>query len=396
MRERIKYLDELLLLIAILMTSIQALSGDRLLLIPIILSLLILGFKSTIKLKKIFYLGAITMAVSSLFGLLITGYSQYFCILNFLVLLIFVLMVDNGACYSDATKFTCLKIDVIYIIFLLLILWGAIKGTISEDGSIIFSGMTDKNYTAVFLFLFFLYSNKRDKISGIIISFIIAIFMVNSRSLLLMFALYYILMYFRDYVYKFMDKIKANYFKIVILFFIVIMLFSLLWVFVISVNGYDTQHYASINDGSNRVRFVSNIRSFLFLLEDPSKSVLCGYGYEYVSELGVDVTYSQLPIYLGIKILQAHNSYLNLMIKIGIVPCVIYFVLLGYVLDRIHSKDNLQYTLPYMVNAMFMHSLLNGTWLILFLAVLIVPQKKGRIWKVVSNFKMPRLRLMRN
>ena len=122
------------------------------------------------------------------------------------------------------------------------------------------------------------------------------------------------MMYFRNPIIGFMEKHNITYFKIMIFLFAFIMLFSVLWVYVISSNGV-LDYHESWNDNSNRIRFVSNLRSFIFLFEDLSKSLFNGYGYEYVSKLGVDVTYSQLPTFLGTTVLQAHTSYLNFMAK---------------------------------------------------------------------------------
>ena len=378
---------EILLALSVLMIFITKISGDSFLLLPISLIALFFFFRKKIRVPNNIKLCAALLYLSCIIGIVVTGYSPNFVILNFTVLILLSIFAENVS-FEKSYKYN--KIDFVYLLMLTAIILGTLTGTRNEDSIILF-GAGDKNYTAVFVFLFFLYSNKRDKIFGVVFSIIYAIFFINSRSFILLVLLFYIMMYFREPITSFMEKHNITYFKLMIALFVFIMLFSVLWVYVISANG-NWGYHESLNDSSNRIRFVSNLRSFLFLFEDLTKSLFNGYGYEYVSKLGVDVTYSQLPTFLGTTVLQAHNSYLNLMVKIGIIPSIVYFYLLGMTFNKFSLKDNMFYVVPFLINGMFMHSLLNGTWLILLLSILIIPQKKGRIWKVISNFKMPKLR----
>lgn len=382
---------ETLLVLSVLMIFTTKISGDSFLLLPIFLIILFFQFRGKIKISKRIKVCATLLYSSCIIGVIVTGYSPNFVVLNFTVLILWAIFIDN-ICFEE--KYKDNKIDLIYWIMLVVIVLGTLTGT-RNGNSIILFGAGDKNYTAIYIFLFFLYSNKKDKIFGIVFSIVYALFFINSRSFVILVLLFYVMMYFRNPVIGFMEKHNITYFKIMIFLFAFIMLFSVLWVYVISSNGV-LDYHESWNDNSNRIRFVSNLRSFIFLFEDLSKSLFNGYGYEYVSKLGVDVTYSQLPTFLGTTVLQAHNSYLNFMAKAGIIPSIVYFFLLGTTFNKVSLKENLFYIVPYLINAMFMHSLLNGTWLILLVSILIIPQKKGRIWKAVSKFKMPKFNLMRN
>ena len=378
---------EILLALSVLMIFITKISGDSFLLLPISLITLFFLFRKKIRVPNNIKLCAALLYLSCIIGIVVTGYSPNFVVLNFTVLILLSIFAENVS-FEKSYKYN--KIDFVYLLMLAAIILGTLTGTRNEDSIILF-GKGDKNYTAVFVFLFFLYSNKRDKIFGAVFSIIYAVFFINSRSFILLVLLFYFMMYFRKPITSFMEKHNITYFKLMITLFVFIMVFSVLWVYVVSANG-NWGYHESWNDSSNRIRFVSNLRSFLFLFEDLTKSLFNGYGYEYVSKLGVDVTYSQLPTFLGTTVLQAHNSYLNFMVKVGIVPSIVYFYLLGMTINKFFLKDNMFYAVPFLINAMFMHSLLNGTWLILLLSILIIPQKKGRIWKGISDFKMPKIR----
>ena len=70
------------------------------------------------------------------------------------------------------------------------------------------------------------------------------------------------------------------------------------------------------------------------------------------------------------RLVQPHNSILNLFLRIGIIPAVIYFLILSYILDKLSTVNNCEYIFPYLINTIFMHSLLSGVWLGLWILIL--------------------------
>lgn len=370
---------ESLIIIVILMIFLTRISGDLYLVLPFLVMNFFLLRMGKVKVSRRVFLGGILLYSSSVIGVLLTGYSPNFAIFNFLILIFSIFFIKNlNFSYSDSNT-----IDVVYCFMFIVLLLGTFRGEKIADSIILF-GTGDKNYSAIYVFLFFLYCQKKNKIVGICFSIIYAFIYINSRAFWLLIFLHYLTFLFRKNIYKVFSKCSFPFFKIMLILFVSVMIFSAFWVNCVPVDE-TIEYHQSLNDTSNRIRFVSNIRSFIFLFENMTKSLFNGYGYEYVSELGVDVEYSKLPTFMGTTVLQAHNSYLNLMVKIGIVPFFVYLALLGYILDEINSEDNIYYILPFLVNAMFMHSLLNGVWLILFVMIVSLPQKQGHTWKLASN-----------
>ncbi len=384
-----QFFFKILLIITLMLFIVPQLSGDKFLLfIPLIVFPLIL-LRGKINVPSYILYSGLILFIFCLIGMGISNYSQMFSLINFIVIIFIAVFIENNV---DEYTFKEQLIDFFYILFFLYILFNVLLNNINEDGNIIFSSIGDKNYSAILVYLFFLYSNKRDKIIGVLFSFIYLFLFINSRSFILLLIMFYVVGYLKKTFCKLYKKFNLSYFKIMLSFLVIIMLFSVFWVYVVSSDKI-LDYHSSINDTSNRIRFVSNIYSFIFLFDEPGISILCGYGYEFVSKLGVDVAYSQLPVYLESKVLQPHNSYLNFMGKVGIAPGLLYYYLLGRVFDKFDLEDNCQYIVPFLFNAMFMHSLLNGRWLIFFVLILSIPQKKGRMYSLIEKIQFPAFRI---
>ncbi len=379
-------IDTILLLI-LYMFTVSTISSDIVMLFIAIIVIVFLLKRGGVRLPRYLIVGIMVLVSCYIAGYLLAAHSQNFGIVSSITLISLALIVENlnfhGIYYNS-------RFDIFYFLMTLFVIYSILTGTRSLDGSVVFVSLGDKNYSAMLVFLFFLYSNKKDKITGVLIAFIYGLFFVNSRSYVMLLCLYYLIMYFQKPLKRIFDKFRFNYFKFMVLLFVFVMIFSVFWVYVISATEIGS-HYSSLNDASNRVRFVSNIRSFEFLLEDLKQSLIWGYGYDYVHVLGVDVTYSQLPIYMGTKILQAHNSYLNTLIQMGIIAGISYFYLLGKIFERFDWKENCQYIIPYLINACFMHSLLNGSWLVFFLIILILPQQHGTLHSIYNKIRIPHI-----
>jgi len=293
--------------------------------------------------------------------------------------------------FSLAKELIKIKPDFFYCPMFLYILYSMLINQRADEGSLILSGLNDKNYSAVFVYLVFLYSNKKKYISGIFIGIVYGLFFTHSRSYLLLIILFYIFYFFKGCIYSLMENLKISIFKFMCILFVCTILLSFIWVFFVASDNVTAQ-YVSLNDESNLRRFAGNIKT-LTLLRDSFKDLLFGgYGYEYYEVLGINVsTYSQLPDFMGVKLVQAHNSILNNFAIMGILPGLIYMYLVCKIFQKEYSMENLPYLLPYLINSMFMHSLFNGRYLLLFLIVLVIQPDKLKLAIKIPHIKLSKI-----
>lgn len=238
-----------------------------------------------------------------------------------------------------------------------------------------FPNLMDKNYTGVLVFLFFMLSLKLKHLSGIALSCFYMLFMTNSRSFYGMMAIFLLLKFFRNniiYIIKFLN-FKKTISQFCVLFLGVVVL-SIFWINYVSVNP--LAHYKEgLNDGSNKMRFVANVYA-LNKMKDDTRFIYKGLGDHIKETLGVaSEDYSQHTRVMGARLVQPHNCFINMMLKIGIIESIIYFCLLAYLIDKIRSCNNIEYYFPYIINACFMHSLLDGPFLVIWTFILILSQE---------------------
>ena len=228
------------------------------------------------------------------------------------------------------------------------------------------------------VFIIFLLANKRKHISGILFGVVYGLIFSSGRSYLLLLILFYLVDYFNEKIEKIFLKIHFSIRKLFVLTFIFIAIFSPIWVYHISASSY-SGYRESLNDLSNRIRFIANINAYNHLIQ-PSKTFLWGYGTSILDALGISgETYITHSYLLGVRVVQPHNCELNLMLKMGIVPSIIYLSVLGKFWNKLLVRKNYAYLIPYIIDSMFMHSLFSTKWLILFTLVLLIPEKKWSI-----------------
>lgn len=157
---------------------------------------------------------------------------------------------------------------------------------------------------------------------------------------------------------------------------------SYIWIYFVSSSGY-SNYKTSLNDYSNRMRAVANIYG-LKLLKENHWFVIGGVGDELTSVIGVqDPDFDNHPKFMETRLVQPHNSILNLMLKMGIVPCLMYLFLLSVLLKSVVTYDNYEYFVPYLLNTCFMHSLLDGAFLILWIFLLAITSNN-----MISGYKI--------
>lgn len=240
-----------------------------------------------------------------------------------------------------------------------------------------FPSTMDKNYTGILFYFLLMLSIHRKNIVGIFISCIYILLMTQSRSLYGMIAIYFLVKIFKTPIYNIIQTLHLKKtFKQFFLLLIGILCLSSFWIQCIAINPL-SQYREGLNDGSNKMRFAANIYAEQQLINNP-QYFYKGLGDHIKETFGVaDKDFSTHTRFMGVRLVQPHNCFLNMMLKIGIFEALIYFWLLGTVLDKIWSRDNIEYYIPYLVNACFMHSLLDGPYLVIWSFVLMATQENA-------------------
>ena len=274
--------------------------------------------------------------------------------------------------------------DVIYIICLVSILIQMITGKSNViNGKIALSILGDKNYSGILMILFFMYCDKRKYFFGKIISVFI-ILIVESRASIIVLAIMLFIKIFKNVIFKILNKLKLDkIYKLFIIMSIFTIIFSYFWTFNVAINGVK-EYQEGLNDGSNKMRFASNVYAIESLKNNKSL-LLYGYDEDFDSVTGTDSeNRDNHTRYLGARLVQPHNSILNIFIKSGAVFSIIYFYLLGKLIDKKYDRNNIEYILSYFISCLFLHRLLNGTFLILWALVLCIPVKEKNYFRKIE------------
>ncbi|MBT2756711.1 hypothetical protein J7E71_12170 [Mesobacillus foraminis] len=338
--------------------------------------------KQNINFKVLDLLQYLFVGLVFIFILIFSQYSKTYITSNlfFLILLIYFfyrdnLKVKNGSeewFYNFFYYLMCISLVVQIIL------------SYKMNGSISLIIGWDKNYTGVILFLFFAFCYKRNKSFGILLSLISAAFL-DSRGFILMIALFYSILIFRSPIYNLLKTfIFKKMFRILTFLLIFICAFSYFWVYSIASQG-TVDYQEGLNDGSNKMRFVANIKTFE-LIKENKNIVFYGFDNDLKKELGIESdNYSSHPRYLGARLVQTHNSILSIIIKTGFMFSFIYLLILSKILDKYFVKENIEYIFPFLASSMIMHSLLNTSLLLFWVLILHLPQKGNFGLKI--NFK---------
>lgn len=311
------------------------------------------------------------MAICWTLSICFSSYSPYYSIVRFAYLFFLIIFSANGLENTNSSV-----AEPFYWVFFVCLLINIIVSLAFQETVLVFSSLEDKNFTAVLIYLFFLLSNKLKHYGGIILTFLYLILLSTSRSMLLMIVLFYFFQIVIIIKKKNNGKILLckKLWKLFIIMFAFICVFSFIWVFYISA-GTLSGYHESLNDGSNRMRFVANIKA-MELFTKPYLTWFWGFGNKLTEYLGISSTnLAEHTHYLGVRLVQPHNCFFNMFLKIGIFPGIIYFTLLAKLLDRFNTVENIPYLLPYLINTMFMHSLLDGNFLMFWIFILAMPKQ---------------------
>lgn len=267
-------------------------------------------------------------------------------------------------------------IVILYYVSLIFILFNLYIYFKEDYEFFILKSAWDKNFSGIALFLFYLFCEKRKFILGKLL-IIFLVFIVGSRSLILLLILFYTLKWAKKFTTEnFFTKTKKKIFLLLLSMPFLIILFSNYWVSNVSYYSF-SEYGESINDNSNKMRFLANLKAYELIKEQ--SFLLSGYDDDIKDVLGISSpnTFDHTR-YEGMRLVQPHNSVLNLIVKSGIVYTFIYLLILAEIIKRYWNKENIEYIIPYLINSMIMHSLLGSMYLLMWIFIIWLPKKTDR------------------
>lgn len=324
-------------------------------------------------------LGCILVTIVSVsISILFKNFGQMYVLGLFICLLLLEMLCENNVFVANKHK----KIDLFYYV-MFSFTTGYMIYNYSNGNIDVTTLMGDQNYTGILVFCIFLYANKKNYISGVLLALVYGIVFSDSRTYLFMMILFYVFHFLKERIYTFF-KDKKIIFPLFLFSTFIIIIISYFWTYYVSDSGYSTGFF-SLNDYSNRQRAASIIYALQMISNTPSL-LFCGYGNKLLLVMGIsDRNFIMHPKFLGLRLVQAHNSVINLAVKNGLIPTICYFYILSKILNRFFNEDNMPYFFPFFLNAMFMHSLFCYQWLIFFVIILALPQGS---WKETLHIKI--------
>lgn len=336
------------------------------------------------KISSYVFLGIMISGIIIFFSILCNNYGYTNLIITFAFTVFGFFEFNN---YNENTNDKTKKIDFFYWIILIWLIffisYSYLKGILGTYDFYLPSTW-DKNYSGVVIYLFFCYCLKNRYKLGMLISFIY-VMLLGSRLSIISIALVFLIRIILHLIRK-NEKINCiikkfsslKTFGIASMIFIMTVVIVLLSYYAVkyipieSISGYKE----SINDKSNAIRLRANVYAVEKLKED-KMFIIRGYDNKIKTALGVE-TELKAVTYMGFRLVQPHNFLLNLLLRYGMIFTIIYLLLVSKILSRFWNRDNLAYIIPYLIMNMFMHSLLTTTYLMCFMFILTVPNKRRR------------------
>ncbi|WP_416494386.1 O-antigen ligase family protein [Clostridium botulinum] len=265
----------------------------------------------------------------------------------------------------------------IYVMCLVSIIIQLMLGRYSTiNGKISLSIIGDKNFSGVVMILFFMYCAKNKFYLGEVLS-VFTILILDSRASLITLILFFIVRLFKDTIWSVLQKLRLNkVYKLFALMLIIIISISYIWVSRVTIYGVK-EYQQSLNDTSNKMRFVANIYAIDLIKNNKKELMFYGYDNDFKDIFGIyDYEIDSHRKFMGVRLVQPHNSIINVTIRTGIIFSLLYFYILSRIIDKLYTKDNLEYILPYLFSALFLHELLNSRFLMFWVIVLCLPINK--------------------
>ena len=249
----------------------------------------------------------------------------------------------------------------------------------SDDLAPLIYGELDKNWTALFVFLYFAYSIKGRKKIGIFLGLAYP-FAYMGRQYLMMLAFllvaFFLMRVRKGYLEHGISAALSKPTILLILFAasgIIVSVLSYLWVtYVIptGIVGYKT----GLNDGSNAMRMASInyvinrvCSDSAFLYRGFDQSVFNALGINTV-ETGYGKTYYIMGLY---RLVQPHNEVINMLVKEGLIFTVLYYGAVSNILAKlVDSRLNATILISFLIGCLFLHQMFTCQTLLLLIFVL--------------------------
>lgn len=346
--------------------------------IPLILCLLVaVIFEHSTYQILIFIKGIILYVILSLIILIIGGnlFSEYSQIYTLETMIVIYCMLFLATCnYQYITK-----IDWLYVVGLAVILYNIVVSAITNSPVLI---LYEQNMSGILVYLFFLYCYKKKHVLGIIIGIVFGVVFTDSRSYALLLLLFFLILFLKRKIPVVMKKVsKVKLFYAIIILTVLSIGISFFWVLVIAKNGYGGYH-SSFNDNSNYVHATSIIYGLNVFSSDYPRILFGGYGLRLKEFMGIDTQAGFYTQYMGNRLVQAHSSVINMVLCMGLFQTIIYCILLSKVIHEYDIYDNLEYIYPFLLNAMFMHAMLNLRWAILWIIIIALPKSENQRFNI--------------
>lgn len=325
-------------------------------------------YSGKVSFSKKYVIGCLMLLLGGAIGIVFNPYSVMEIIKNYIVVFILWNLYFFEKDESSDRKIGALA-SVFYWIFLIFIIFNLINIK-NIAGNYTFEIINDQNFTGLMIFLFFIFSWHFKRILGIVACSYFILFFSSSRGLFGMLAFFFLCVLFRENLYFILKKLFFPVWKLMFTLFVVVMLLSVYWVNSISINEL-AEYREGLNDGSNKMRFSANIYA-MKLIEEDGNLWFRGYGNDLKDILGIE---EEKPLnehtrYNDVRLVQPHNSFLNIFLRIGIIPGIIYLGIISLIINKYFNKNTIEFIIPYFINASFMHSFFSGPWFILWLLIL--------------------------
>ena len=145
---------------------------------------------------------------------------------------------------------------------------------------------------------------------------------------------------------------------------------------------------SSLVDSSNKMRFNANIYAVNLILNN--NLVWSGYGSDLTTFMGVNdgMGNNQINLeYNGFRLVQSHDSVINIVTRTGIVPTLLYLLVLGLIVDRYKTYDNLEYYYSFLIYGLILNYYF-GPWIIAWIYILSLEPVRGRFECFNQSFKV--------
>jgi len=270
--------------------------------------------------------------------------------------------------------------------FIVLMILQFILDQSNQETRSAFFSIQDPNRSAYVAFLIFCISIKFRFYFGCALSIFYNCFF-DSRSFWLMLIIYSVIYigkhnyYIKDLLARLLGK-RNLFIYIFGMFFLASILsvfLSIAWIANDNESVEGRGGLTNIRDASNKMRFMSNILGVADLTQN--KNVfLWGYGDDLLEEWGIDGDSddtTQDPRIEDVRIVQPHNSYINLFLRSGIPFGLFTLLIVAYLMQKVITFNNIEIFVSSFFNTLFLHGILSGNYLIFLFTALAITKKIG-------------------